>query len=320
MDGSRLRGPHEVPAILPAAFDAVAAGYDAAFTDTLLGRLLRDRVWQVLERLVTSGQRVLELGCGTGEDACWLAQQGAHVVATDGSREMLAAAQAKARQRRAGEGIAFRALPLQALAGNAAAECVGQVDFPEAEAPQHGIAVLRQQAPFDAILSNFGVLNAIGEWEALAAALAPHVRPGGWALLVVMGPLSPWEIGLGLLHGSPGRAFRRLRATPSRPAPATIGEQTIPVWYPSPRRLARSFSPWFHVRETHSLGLFLPPSELAPLVERYPRFFGVLNQLERTTARLTGGWGDHYIVLFERTSAGWDERDASAVKRERRSR
>ena len=46
----------------------------------------------VYERWIPAGSRVLELGCGSGRDARWLAQRGAHVVATDGASAMLSQA------------------------------------------------------------------------------------------------------------------------------------------------------------------------------------------------------------------------------------
>jgi hypothetical protein len=52
-----------------AAFDERAAGYDADFTNTPLGSALRTLVWARLDRVFTGAQRVLDLGCGTGEDA-----------------------------------------------------------------------------------------------------------------------------------------------------------------------------------------------------------------------------------------------------------
>jgi SAM-dependent methyltransferase len=47
-----------------------------------------------LERLLAAGptSRVLDLGCGTGEHARWLAERGFDVVAVDASKEMLEAA------------------------------------------------------------------------------------------------------------------------------------------------------------------------------------------------------------------------------------
>ena len=42
-----------------------------------------------------AGERVLELNCGTGEDAVHLARRGVRVLATDNSPRMLAAARSK---------------------------------------------------------------------------------------------------------------------------------------------------------------------------------------------------------------------------------
>ena len=58
------------------AFDRIATDYDQASTDVLISRWIRERVWSRLAQLFPRGSHVLELGCGTGEDAVWLAQQG----------------------------------------------------------------------------------------------------------------------------------------------------------------------------------------------------------------------------------------------------
>jgi hypothetical protein len=39
---------------------------------------------------------------------------------------------------------------------------------------------------------------------------------------------------------------------------------------------------------------------LAHWVARWPRFFAALDRLERTAAHLSGGWGDHYIMVLTR--------------------
>ena len=85
-------------AINPAVFDTFAETYDDDFTHSLLGRLLRPRVWDILAQHFTAGQHILELTCGTGEDAVWLARRGVHVTATDGSAEMVKKAKAKAEE------------------------------------------------------------------------------------------------------------------------------------------------------------------------------------------------------------------------------
>lgn len=260
----------------PAAFDAFAAAYDDDFTHTTLGRLLRPRVWEVLARYFPAGSHVLELACGTGEDALWLAGRGVRVTATDGAAEMVRVAQAKVARAGVATAVTVRQCSLQAIAYR-----------PEQLGPP---------ATFDGAFSNFGGLNTLSEWQPLAEALGQLVRPGGVLVLVPMGPFCPWEIGWHLLHGQWRVAFRRFGG----PAPAVIGNTTIPIWYPSARQLRREFGPWFRPVSTSSLGLWLPPSYLEHLAVRRPGLFTRLARLERRTAHLTGGWGDHYVLVLQR--------------------
>ncbi len=271
----------------PSAFDAFAPTYDADFTHTRLGQLLRQRVWRVLGQQFHAGQHVLELACGTGEDAVWLAQQGIHVTATDGSAEMVRATAVKAKQAGVSDRVTAVTLSLQEIVENRNPYAVNRKPITD-----HGLRI----ADYDGAFSNFGGLNTINEWRPLAEGLARLVKPGGKVVLVVMGPWCPWEFGWHLLHGEWGTAVRRFRAS----APAAIGNDTIPIWYPPARRLRREFAPWFHHLHTESLGLWLPPSYLGHLVDRWPCLFTRLNQWERHTARLTGGWGDHYILVLQK--------------------
>ncbi len=257
----------------PAAFDAFAATYDATFSHTPLGEMLRSRVWESLARHFTPGQRILELACGTGEDAIWLARRGVRVMATDGSAEMLSQTWRKAKQ--AGVSLETRQLALQAIAQGLPVDLTGE--------------------RFDGALSNFGGLNTLSDWSGLAQGLARLIRPGGKLVLVPMGPLCPWEIAWYGLHGDGRRAWRRLgRAT------AWVGSAEIPIYYPSARSLRRACAPHFRHVETRALGCLLPPSYLGHFVARYPRFFERLNRLERALARPLGGLGDHYLSVFER--------------------
>ena len=55
------------------AFDRVASSYDELFTHTAIGRAQRKQVWEKLLAAFPPGSRILELNCGTGEDARFLA-------------------------------------------------------------------------------------------------------------------------------------------------------------------------------------------------------------------------------------------------------
>lgn len=264
-------------------FDAAAADYDATFTSTRLGRWLREGVWERLETLFRPGDCVLELGCGTGTDAVWLAQHGVRVVATDAAPAMLEIARRKAAAAGVASQIEFRQLDLTEL---------------------HGWTPGRT---FDGLLSNFGALNCLSGWGSVAETVAGWLRPGARAALVVMGPFCPWEVAWHLLHGDVRTALRRFRGG----GEAHVGAgETMRVWYPSPRRLHSRFAPFFRRVETVGIGTLLPPTYLRHLVERWPALFERMTTWERRY-RTTFPWtwlNDHYLmVLVKRAQVKTDE-------------
>jgi ubiquinone/menaquinone biosynthesis C-methylase UbiE len=68
------------------AFDSIADQYDDIFTHSLIGRAQRDVVWDALKKTFRPGERVLEINCGTGEDALFLSKMGVSVHACDASK------------------------------------------------------------------------------------------------------------------------------------------------------------------------------------------------------------------------------------------
>jgi len=81
--------------IVEEIFDQLAPDYDQIFTDSLIGRAQRSAVWKVLDRTFLPNDNILELNCGTGEDAIHLANRGVSVFACDTSQEMIARAESR---------------------------------------------------------------------------------------------------------------------------------------------------------------------------------------------------------------------------------
>ena len=79
-------------------FDVLAGTYDAGFVKGLTGQAQRRTTYKWLRPMlaVKPGMHLLEINCGTGTDAFWMAQKGHAVTATDASPAMIEKAQRKA--------------------------------------------------------------------------------------------------------------------------------------------------------------------------------------------------------------------------------
>jgi SAM-dependent methyltransferase len=207
MSPTPLGPPASPPALTPLfPFDALAADYDRRFTATPLGTLLRERVQSRLDARFAPGDRVLELACGTGEDAVHLGRRGIRVLATDASAAMVEKARSKALSAGLETIVETRRLAIEDLS--------------------------TLTGPFDGAFSNFGGLNCVANPAAVAAVLAGLLRPGAPLLLCVMGPLVPWEWA--------GFRFRRLRRggvewrgiTVRYPSPGALRRAFAPAFRP----------------------------------------------------------------------------------------
>jgi SAM-dependent methyltransferase len=249
------------------AFDDMAGTYDATFTNTQVGRVLREIVWSRLEQVFRPAQRVLELGCGTGEDAVRLAGSGVKVVATDPSSRMIQMAHRKTLMANCEERIEFR--------------CVAMED----------IDTFADGEMFDGVLSNFGAVNCVRDLRTLVADVAGRLGPGAPLLWVVMGRHAPWEWFWYLTRGEWRNAWRRLR-------PDGVKWRGMTIFYPTPAQMNSLLRPYFAITRLAPLGIALPPSYAAAWLDRSPFAMTVLTRLERWAQRssLLASWSDHFIV------------------------
>ncbi len=257
------------------AFDRVAAQYDEIFTHSAVGKAQRQLVHRELRPILVRGSRILDLNCGTGEDALNFGAQGVEVLACDASPAMIDVCRRKLQ-------AAGAALPVEFLA------CANE-----------NLADLIGFGPFDGALSNFGGLNCTADLGAVSRQLAPLVRPGGALFICIMGRVCAWEISWYVLTSRWGTAFRRLR--PSG-ATATIGGLRLRVSYPSVRQVAHACAPWFRIKACRGIGVFLPPSWLEPFFRNRPRTLRFLQWLDWRLGALplVRGLGDHVLLRFVR--------------------
>jgi ubiquinone/menaquinone biosynthesis C-methylase UbiE len=180
-----------------AAFDKIATEYDILWTSTLTGRSQREAVWRRVDPFFFQGDRILDLGCGTGADAVHFKHLGVSVHGIDASEAMVRLAQAK--------GIEAEQLALEDLD--------------------------QLSGKYDGAISNFGVLNCVERLDSVGASLARRIRVGGVLAICLMGPFCLWEACHFLRQGSLRSAGRRWTVAS---APSSLGVQ---VRYPSVRKI-----------------------------------------------------------------------------------
>lgn len=259
---------------MSAHFDEAAEQYDSAFTNTFAGKGQRHRVWKFLKkRLATFPYKlhVLELNCGTGEDACFLTSEGHGVWATDISPKMIARAKAKA-----------ESIP----------------NPPRFEVVD--INHLQCDELFDLVFSNFGGLNCLSPAQLLSLneRLQKLLNEEGFFAAVMMSRKCFWERLYYWFKKNPEAKNRRLSKDP---LPIVVDGTSVPTWFYSPEEFA-TFFPALVVESVKPIGIGFPPSYLNPLFDKY----SVLRIFARTVEFLFGNFSflsnhaDHFLIIFRK--------------------
>ena len=256
------------------AFDSLAARYDDLFTRSTIGRAQRGAVWEIMLDTFEDGSHILEVNCGTGEDALFLAGHNMSVVACDASPEMIQVARQRKQVEDPDAPIQFEQLATEHVAQLAGAEL------------------------FDAALSNFSGMNCIANLSRAARDLGALLYPGAPMLICFSTRFCLVEMLWFLAHGEFRKAFRR---TPGH-ATVRVGNFQVRVHYPTLGEVKRLFSPLFRLRSCTGIGILVPPSYLEPRLCRHPRLLELLRRVDRLICRLPllRTLGDHMLLHFER--------------------
>jgi len=169
----------------PSAFDGLASRYDEEFEYNPITQHLRKVLWQRMLHYFQPGQTILDLNCGTGTDALFLAQNGINVTCIDSSAEMI---------RRTRMKTELKGLQKQITAHIMAIEDI------ESLLPQ----------TYDGAISNFGGLNCVANLQRAFEAISQLIKPNGIFIVCMLNKVSLWEITSFLLRGKSKDAFRRL--------------------------------------------------------------------------------------------------------------
>jgi len=250
-------------------FDHLAKDYDTVFTQDPIAAWLRQRVWARLDALFQPPMQVLELGCGTGEDAAYLMSRGVHVTATDASLKMLHQAQHK------------------------------NPDLHTHPFDFNNTDTWNLSGQFEGVYSNFGALNCTNQWASLAEYLASITTPQAKLGFGIMGRICLWETLWHASHLEFKTATRRWKGYHL----AHLSDATpLMIYYPSPQMITSIFAPYFRVTNLIGLGVALPHTEAYDVVTKRPTLQRWLTHLEISLAerKIWRAIGDHYWIELER--------------------
>lgn len=260
-----------------AEFDVVAPSYDSTFTDSSVGRLQRAQVYSHLEPILKTlnGTKILELGCGTGEDAIWLAQKKISVIAIDPSAEMIKIAKLKTENAGLESYITYHQLSIETL------------------------DQLPEGFRFDLIFSDFGPLNCVDPdlFPTLAKSIYGRLEPSGHFIGVMMNRFCLWESLYFMLKGNLKKVFRRMQK-PGIRVPIGNGG-AVDTWYHDAPGFYNYFRPYFKMQGVKPIGFFVPPSYMSKMFE--PNKLTWLNHLaaldrHNPISRMCSLASDHFFI------------------------
>ncbi len=259
----------------PADFDHVAHEYDVDFTHSLIGQLQRKRVWAYLNQYLAGKEnlKILELNCGTGEDAIQFAQLGHQILATDISSEMVKCTQIKIIQNHLTDFVDTQIIAIEDIVPQKVGE------------------------GYDLVFSNFGGLNCVSakDLEAFSTQLSNILKDQGRFMAVVMPNYCLMESLYFLAKRNRQQMWRR--NTPNGIAVNVDGKE-VHTYYYAPKKFYNLFINHFELVGKEAVALFVPPSYMEGFFKRNQGMLRNLNRLDGLFHKLpiSAKWADHFLI------------------------
>jgi SAM-dependent methyltransferase len=260
-----------------AMFDHSAPNYDRVVRGNPFDLHLRSVALSRLRAMFSAGQRVLELGCGTGLETIPLAEAGVDMVAVDISSGMLDELDRKALSASVRDRIEIRKLAITDLSK---------------------IFEEFGSGSFDGVFSHFGALNCEPQLNGLPAVLHELVKPDGRVSLGIWNRTCISEMILYGIDLRPGRALARLQSS----VPVGSSRFGVPVFPYSPGEVRRLFSPFFSAENAIGVSVVMPPYNLAKRLLSHPRLISLLEAGDRLVRErpFFRFLGDHFLLELRR--------------------
>lgn len=251
------------------AYDQIASVYDDQVQG---GQWMRGMLWESYRRRFTPGQCLLDLSCGTGIDALFLAQLGFHVVGIDISARMIEQLELKAKRLNLSDHILTHVRDINGL---------------HTWSPP----------PFDGIISAFAGLSTLPDLTDVANDAHRLLKPGGYFIVHMLNRASLREWLSLIRHGQWAHARNVMKRATL--APHIGGIPVRHYLYRPDEVYQRYFKQHFHLRRVYGMGILRPsglPRGLSPAI------LTLLGWLDRRMSEhsLFIDWGQFFVLELQK--------------------
>jgi ubiquinone/menaquinone biosynthesis C-methylase UbiE len=247
----------------------IASGYDEVVNASIPAQFIRNYFRQRILSNINPGQHLLEIGCGTGTDAVFLANKGIKITATDISPNMLKITAEKAKNEKLTDFIKTELLDadnLEAFDGNV----------------------------FDGIISNLNAVNYVKDLNKFSLNTFKILKPGAKVFFVMLNKVCLWEIIYNLLKLKPVTAFERLISREK------YYKTQMHLYLPG--KIKKIFSKYYKVNKITGFGFLYPPDGLSAFQKKHTAFFSKIPGLENFLCSKFPFYNlcDHYLIEMTR--------------------
>ncbi|WP_299887487.1 bifunctional 2-polyprenyl-6-hydroxyphenol methylase/3-demethylubiquinol 3-O-methyltransferase UbiG [uncultured Lacinutrix sp.] len=255
---------------MKADFDIASSQYDTIFTFSNIGKAQRNRVYKHITPLLKQKKKlsILELNCGTGEDAIQFGNLGHNVIATDISKGMIEIANNKPHPKN----VSFSTLDIN---------LISKASFSN---------------KFDIIFSNFGGLNCLSK-EQLNTFLKESINllnTNGKLILVIMPKNCLWERLYFSLKGNLKKAKRR---NTTKSVIANVDGVGIETWYYNAEDIVSLTNGLYTLKTVKPIGLAIPPSYLENSILAKKPLLSIFKGIDALfTGAFWAKYADHFLI------------------------
>ncbi len=251
-------------------FSKISHQYEALEKTNGLVNWMRKRVRTHLLKELTPNAKILEINCGTGIDAVFLAKKNYQILATDIADDMLAYVKDKIEKNKLEHNISYKKLSFTDLN-------------------------ILQPQKFNHIFSNFGGLNCSSkkELQTVFNSFNDLLLPNGKITLVIMPKICLWEF-LRIFKGKKS-AFRRLQ---KNGVTANIKSENVQTYYYSSKIVIKMLQDNFSDFKVENICFFAPTGNRNDFPVKHPKLFRFLVKFDVISNKIPflQGYGDYFIL------------------------